>query len=382
MRGANIAKGALITTLVMGLVLIVVSVSFAQVKTQVRVPFRIGKTIERDLSKISKNLIGAKLKMVVAKSRETRSKTTVIERISKDEFLCETIAVSLDKATDTAYLSRILFRYDKGQAKDVKVEKDYKLEVSKPTMARRDLRLERSKKNVVTREKVKMPPIKTDAREYEKDLKMSRILREAKKVKKERGRSWWYASGLVDLVYTDKPTVTKYESYVWWVMYNSWKWGILAHPPAWRYGSKATKSEILNFLRYDSYLVAWQHKGHGNPSLIVMWDGNIWAGEISALWPIRGLYCCVAFVNSCNVCHDPIRAAFLSRRPRTYIAPTVSVSSNRSAKANYYFWYQTLYWNKPMATALNNAANWAGLSGQFCLERFGGRFRPYNCAWK
>jgi len=383
---SKIQKMILITFLVIGLALSGASTAFGEPPVKTKVlgvkGVKISKELKGQLDKISQNLVKTKLRDRMAKSHEVRANTKVRRQVAKDTYDCDTLVTSLDQQTDTAYLDRIQFVLKKGKADKVVIEKDHKPVVKRapPGPLGKDTNLEKQKADEAKKHEKTALEKEKDPRNFEKKLNSRDILKHAKDVEKKADHhSWWYARGLVDLTYTNLSEVTKYETYVWRVMNDRFPSRV-----AWRYGSSATKKEILDFLKYDYYLLAWQHKGHGNPYLLAMWDANIhYYYDLYRLPYRRGIYGSVAFVNSCNVASNPIRAAFIYNRPRTYIAPNVSISSVRSAKANYYFWYYVLRRGMSMRSALHYAALYAGVAGQYTLCGDGAPFFPirYSTSW-
>ncbi|MCU0290117.1 MAG: hypothetical protein MUF15_27495, partial [Acidobacteria bacterium] len=129
--------------------------------------------------------------------------------------------------------------------------------------------------------------------------------------------------------------------------------------------TQSSKSNVFNYLRNDTNLVAWNNIGHGGPSIICQNGTNITSGDISAVPPagLRGLHGCVCLINSCQTFNDPLKAAILSHTPRVYIAGVVNLPMVTSEGSNPNFWFKTLFQHKPMSVAYNETNAESGLTG-------------------
>ncbi len=139
--------------------------------------------------------------------------------------------------------------------------------------------------------------------------------------------------------------------------------------------SKSSKTNVLNYLRNDSNLVAWNNIGHGGPSTIYQNGTNITAGDISpSATPFKGLNGCVCLVNSCQTFHDPLKAAILTHSPRVYIAGVLNLPMVTSEGSNPNFWFKTLFQHKPMSVAYTETNTESGLTGYWGYWGFTGPF--------
>ena len=128
--------------------------------------------------------------------------------------------------------------------------------------------------------------------------------------------------------------------------------------------SESSKDNVLNYLRNDGDLVAWNNIGHGNTSTLFQNGSNIYDTDISGgTSSFQGLGNCVCLVNACQTFNDPLKAAIIGRGPRTYIAGVVNLPMVTSEGSNPNFWYKVLFLAKPMSVAYNETNNEAGLNG-------------------
>jgi hypothetical protein len=128
--------------------------------------------------------------------------------------------------------------------------------------------------------------------------------------------------------------------------------------------SESSKDNVLNYLRNDGDLIAWNNIGHGNTSTLFQNGSNIYDTDISGgTSSFRGLSNCVCLVNACQTFRDPLKAAIIGRGPRTYIAGVVNLPMVTSEGSNPNFWYKALFLAKPMSVAYTETNNEAGLNG-------------------
>lgn len=141
-------------------------------------------------------------------------------------------------------------------------------------------------------------------------------------------------------------------------------------------GAASTKSALLDVLKTSTRLVAWNNIGHGNTNLLVQWDATIWNTDFNSAIPFKGIYNSVILLNSCLVCASPyqLKNAIEAHNPRTYIGGAVSLPIGPSERVDVGFWDRTLLKNKTMGQSLAEAASSQGLSGQFCLSGYNGKF--------
>lgn len=139
--------------------------------------------------------------------------------------------------------------------------------------------------------------------------------------------------------------------------------------------TQSSKTKVLNYLRNDSHLVAWNNIGHGGPSTICQNGTNIMASDISpSATPFKGLNGCVCLVNSCQTFHDPLKAAILTHSPRVYIAGVLNLPMVTSEGSNPNFWFKTLFQHKPMSVAYTETNTESGLTGYWGYYGFTGPF--------
>jgi hypothetical protein len=181
---------------------------------------------------------------------------------------------------------------------------------------------------------------------------------------------WFYAKGLATTPCDTIPTAVSGTQDV----YNTFGSVFGTGQASMRVGNACTTSTVSGFLKFDSKLLAWNHIGHGWPGGVVLWDTSLTAAVIQVFNPNRGINCAVALVNSCNTFNDPLKAAFLSNNPRTFIAGAISLPIGRSENVDKCFWRDVLINKKPMAIALNNCSRAQGLAGAFGLAGDGGLF--------
>lgn len=181
---------------------------------------------------------------------------------------------------------------------------------------------------------------------------------------------WWYAKGLATTPCDYIPTAVAGTQDVYKTFCTAFGKGNAAI----RIGDKCTVSTVSNFLKYDSRLLAWNHIGHGWPGGIVLWDASLEAATIAGFTIHRGIYCAVALINSCNTYNDPLKAAFLTNKPRTFIAGAISLPIGPSEKVDMCFWKEVLLNKITMSDALTKCSKDQGLAGAFGLSGDGGLF--------
>jgi len=139
--------------------------------------------------------------------------------------------------------------------------------------------------------------------------------------------------------------------------------------------SESSKSAVLDYLRNDDNLVAWNNIGHGGPSTLFQNGTQIDAADLSpSSSTFKGLSGCVCLVNSCQTFNDPLKAAILTHSPRTYIAGVVNLPMVTSEGSNPNFWYKVLFQSKTISVAYTETNNESGLNGYWGLWGYGGLF--------
>lgn len=142
-------------------------------------------------------------------------------------------------------------------------------------------------------------------------------------------------------------------------------------------GNQSTKAALMDVLQKGTNLIAWNNIGHGNPDLIVQWNGEvIWSGDFNTTVPYQGIYNAVILLNSCSTCAAPfgLKNGIMKHNPRTYIAGSKGLPIGSSEEVDKYFWDYTLLQNQTMAWSLNEAQKKKNLLGYFCLAGFNGKF--------
>jgi hypothetical protein len=138
--------------------------------------------------------------------------------------------------------------------------------------------------------------------------------------------------------------------------------------------TQSSKTNVLNYLRNDSNLAAWNNIGHGSPSTLYQNGTNITTADLSPAIVFKGLNGCVCLINSCQTFHDPLKAAILTHSPRVYIAGVLNLPMVTSEGSNPNFWFKTLFQHKPMSVAYIETNNESGLTGYWGYWGFTGPF--------
>lgn len=138
--------------------------------------------------------------------------------------------------------------------------------------------------------------------------------------------------------------------------------------------AQSSKTNVINYLRNDSNLVAWNNIGHGNPSTLYQNGTQIDSTDFTVGVKFKGLNGCVCLINSCNTFHNPLKSAILSQKPRVYIAGVLSLPMVTSEGSNPNFWFKTLFQHKPMSVAYNETNTESGLTGYWGYWGYTGTF--------
>lgn len=142
-------------------------------------------------------------------------------------------------------------------------------------------------------------------------------------------------------------------------------------------GSQSTKTALMDVLQKGTNLVAWNNIGHGNPDLIVQWNGEtISSADFNTTVPFQGIYNSVVLLNSCDTCASPysLKNGIMKHNPRTYIAGSKGLPIGSSEEVDKIFWDYSLLQNQTMAWSLNEAQKKKNLLGYFCLAGYNGKF--------
>jgi hypothetical protein len=127
--------------------------------------------------------------------------------------------------------------------------------------------------------------------------------------------------------------------------------------------AESSRDNVLNYLKTDTNLVAWNNIGHGNTATIFQNGTNIGAADFAPAGDFRGLSGCVCLVNSCQTFNDPLKAAILACAPRVYIAGVINLPMVTSEGSNPNFWWKTLIEHKAMSVAYSETNTASGLNG-------------------
>ncbi|NIM12904.1 MAG: hypothetical protein GTO45_12325 [Candidatus Aminicenantes bacterium] len=127
--------------------------------------------------------------------------------------------------------------------------------------------------------------------------------------------------------------------------------------------TQSSSNAVLNYLRSDSNLVAWNNIGHGDSATLYQNGTQINSTDFTTGVDFRGLSGCVCLINSCQTFHDPLKANILSHSPRVYIAGVLNLPMVTSEGSNPNFWFKTLFQHKPMTVAYSETNTESGLTG-------------------
>jgi hypothetical protein len=297
---------------------------------------------------------------------------TKVLRQTAQGYVAETIVLNLLKNTYTAEMSRIEFSHEAGRTKLLNIQRNYQPRVTeRPRMVAQDAKLqaEKQKLKILKARQVPQDPQKFNYGQAIKEAEAAEA--------REAHHSWWYARGLANTPCTDLALAVTATDYIHAIM--SYAWGGSA---AKRIGSASTKKEIMDFLKYDSSLLAWNNIGHGvtlksgDPCYgLVQWDGAIYWDDFLLMDSSIGLYSSVSFMNSCNAFKKPISYYIWAKGPRTYIGGNINLPTFKSEYVAWYFWYYTLLARWPMATALTKGQQeWGFPVGTYGLRGDSGAF--------
>jgi len=142
-------------------------------------------------------------------------------------------------------------------------------------------------------------------------------------------------------------------------------------------GPESTKAAVLDILKNNTHLLAWNYIGHGNPYLITQWDTPLCSSDFSSPTVFSGIFDAVIMLTSCNTCNYPRRLgdAIMHHLPRTYIAGNKLLPVGPADGVAEDFWKYTLQINPlTMASAIIAAENRHGLAGYYCLFGYSGTF--------
>ncbi len=148
-------------------------------------------------------------------------------------------------------------------------------------------------------------------------------------------------------------------------------------------GNQSNKPALMDILKNGTNMVAWNNIGHGNPNLIVQWNGDvISSNDFNTAIPFQGIYNSVILLNSCDTCASPynLKNGIMKHNPRTYIAGSRGLPIGSSEEVDKYFWDYTLLQNQTMAWSLNEAQKKKNLLGYFCLAGYYGKFAEVEAA--
>jgi len=116
-------------------------------------------------------------------------------------------------------------------------------------------------------------------------------------------------------------------------------------------GPDASVANYKNYLK--SGIRGFVNIGHGNTSLIVLYDGTLNASWFQAL-PGMPLAPAVVYFNSCKVFNNPLQPAIMKAGARTFIGGIVNLSIGPSEEVCKCFWDKVLLQGGNMGPALKD----------------------------
>jgi len=348
-----------------------VSIAGQELRVTLKSKIQLNQDTQNKLIGASRELVTKNFSTDFARGIGSMAETNVLRQTAQG-YVAETIILNLLKNTYTAEMSRIEFSHEAGKTKLLSIKRNYQPRVTKrPKMVAADAKLQAEKQKLNIH---KAGPVPSDPRQFKVDA----LIREAEQAEaREAHHSWWYARGLANTPCSWFPSAVATTDYIHAVM--SYKWGGSA---AKRKGVESTKSEIMDFLKNDSYLLAWNNIGHcvtgasGTPCYgLVQGDATIYWDDFLLMVPAKGLYWSVSLVNSCNSFKNPMNEFIWYKGPRTYIGGNINLPVGTSEPVDSHFWYYTLLVRWPMATALTKAQQDLGFPvGTFGLRGYSGVF--------
>ncbi len=147
---------------------------------------------------------------------------------------------------------------------------------------------------------------------------------------------------------------------------------------------KATRRALMNQLKYNRKLIAWNFIGEGDSTKLIMYDGALTSSDFNGMNRWRGLKDCVCFVGSDNSYSDALRNSIVNGSAserhgvRTYVGCTVANSISTHAEISTDFWQHTLFECYNMSDALEAAVNSHNATGYSIWGDTGRFFPPPN----
>ncbi len=295
----------------------------------IRSHIQLSQEIQNRLIAVSRDLVTQNLSAELSRGLSSRAETNVIRQTPRG-YIAETIVLNLLKNTYTAVMSRIEFSYEDGKTNIIKMDKIYQPRVAAvQTQVPKNINLEKAKLKILDSLTVATKPQVT-----------------------------YQPKGLVNTPCTEFPSAVNATNEIHAIMSQKFGGSV-----AKLIGNESTKDKVINFLKNDDSLLAWNNIGHGVTSStngapcygLVQWGQTIWHNELATLNPYSGIYGCVILTNSCNSYKDPLNSAIWSRQPRTYIGGNINLHVNRSEFVAKNFWNYTLLQGKTMRWSLEQA---------------------------
>jgi len=364
--------------LMVGLLLLVGSQAVQAQKVKIKLDESTFGISARTLQSAANGIIQKRFGSLKAKSWQVQGNMELVsEDYAKNSLNYKMTVIFLHKKTYTAEVKTVRFSIVNGQTKNVSITAAplRKLRVIRKIPVRLSCKM---KQGLIIKpigkiglDKIrairKKPGVVKKTQMRTMDLKKSVVtLRKAELSLLK----WWYAKGLATTPCDTIPTAVSGTKDV----YNTFGTAFGKGYAAMRLGKSCTVNAVSAYLKYDSKLLAWNHIGHGWPGGIVLWGSSLTAATVQGLKPHRGLWCAVVLINSCNTFKDPLKAAFLSNKPRTFIAGAISLPIGPSEKVDMCFWKAVLLKKIRMDRALATCSKKYNLTGAFGLAGDGGRF--------
>jgi hypothetical protein len=314
---------------------------------------------EKILTGIAHDLIDKKLADLKTQSDRVSAEIKLTAKDHTQRSIDFQINVTFQKKkTYTAEVKQIKFSLVNGRSRNVVVKDPDPIKIKR-------VRVKGTYEDCKTKQKVQITP----------EGKFNMVSIKPGKIQRKPPKSawhftyWQYVKGLADTPVPDYPTAKAATDNIYKLFSQVFQGSAVE-----LLGPQSTVGNISDYLKHDSELLAWNHIGHGNESLIALSDGNLTATDVQNMIPSEGIHCAVILLNSCLTCNGSLRDAFLSKNPRTYIAGNILLPIGPSEEVDKCFWKDILQNSVRMDTALANCSKAQNLTGAFCLHGDPGLF--------